>query len=129
MIKELTPVAVCSCCKGTGTDYSLKHHALVECLLCEGRGWIVTKACLGCGRPAFKFWPAHQIPLIQFCGLEECFTKLVKIHRPNKLAGFVRTGGYHPVAIIDAVKALTRRATHRHDDMEDLKDQLRACAL
>lgn len=62
----------------------MRHSKLTQCELCFGRGWVPQVACKGCGRPAFKFWPPKQYPLIQYCGLEDCFNKLVKLHLPKK---------------------------------------------
>ena len=39
--------------------------------------------CKGCGRPAIKAWPPGQVPIIRYCGLEECFKDLVTIHKTS----------------------------------------------
>jgi hypothetical protein len=33
--------------------------------------------------PAWKFWPKHQAPILQFCGQEACLNLLIHIHRPT----------------------------------------------
>jgi hypothetical protein len=78
-MKELIPLVTCPMCYGTGSDYSLLHHTLVQCNLCEGKKFVLLKACDGCGKPAKKAWPPKQEPFIWYCGLEECFNKLVTI--------------------------------------------------
>lgn len=116
MLIEIKPIAVCPMCKGTHLEYSIRHHKHVNCTLCNGRGWIPSVACKGCGRPAWKLWPVKQRPIIQFCGLEECFGKLVNIRVVNRkiIPAIVRvTSNIHVPGI--------PRANQRHGAMEDIK--------
>ena len=63
--------------------------------MCKGKGYVPRANCKGCGRPAIKAWPPGQVPIIRYCGLEECFKDLVMIH---KAGVSVSNGGYHPVS-------------------------------
>lgn len=85
-MKELSHIAVCPQCQGSRLMWSLKHHKLVECETCKplgpasrSVGWVPNSVCRGCGKPAYKFWPPNQIPIIKYCGMETCFNALVRV--------------------------------------------------
>lgn len=82
----ITEAVVCPMCGGAGQEYSASQAKLVDCTLCMGRRWVPEVACRGCGRPAYKFWPPKQIPIIRYCGLEDCLKHLVNMHLPKKPA-------------------------------------------
>lgn len=108
----LSEVVLCPMCKSTGHDYHLVHHKLLKCELCEGRGWIPTVSCRGCGRPAFKFWPPRQVPIVQYCGLEACLSAMVTLHstKPSLTKGMI-------VSVKDLIDdANKRRALHKTSD-------------
>jgi hypothetical protein len=83
-IVEIKPITGCPMCRGTRQDYSIKHHKLMVCTLCNGRGWVPIESCRGCGRPAFQWWPKAQSPIIRYCGFETCLSALIKIHPAEK---------------------------------------------
>src|SRR5271154_515697 len=103
---EIQPNSVCPACWGTGRDFSLRHHTQLVCDFCDGRGWVPLATCKSCGRPAWKFWPANQKPIVRFCGKEECFTNLVRIHKSSKP---VQLKGFIPVPVIDAINQANQR--------------------
>lgn len=92
----VTEAVSCPMCQGTGRDLDIKSGRMAKCELCQGKGWVPTEACKGCGKPAYKFWPPRQMPIIRYCGLEECLKHLVNIHLPAKAA---------IVAAVEALKA------------------------
>lgn len=111
MIFKTTPVAGCPMCQGTGQEYNTIHHMLLRCTLCEGRGWVPVMACRGCGKPAYKWWPRFQVPIIQYCGLETCFSVLIKLHisRPK---------------IADTKEFAIQKVQEHSDQMQKIRDQL-----
>lgn len=115
VIAKIYPLVTCPMCKGSARDLSLIHHVLVNCTLCNGKGWLPLVSCRGCGRPAFRWWPLNGPPLIQYCGLEVCFSRLVTIHRTDKSVG-------RP-AIVHAMEEINR-ANQRVDQMDELKRRL-----
>lgn len=121
MITFIEPIASCPQCRGTGVDYSIIHHALVGCALCWGRGYVPSVRCKSCGRPATKFWPPKQRPIIRYCGLESCLNNLVKLHKQPPTVG-----GYRPVPVIcQVVRNITEASSQeRRDQMEELKSRL-----
>lgn len=92
-IVEIKPITVCPMCRGTGQDYSIKHSKLMPCTLCEGRSWVPLESCKGCGRPAYKWWPKIQSPILRYCGLEACLANLVKLHPAEKRKSIVESNG------------------------------------
>lgn len=96
----VSEAVVCPMCSGHGTDYSVIQARMVVCTLCQGRRWVPVDACLGCGRPAYRYWPPRQLPIIRYCGLEDCLKHLVRIHLPSKPA---------IVAAAEKMKAFARR--------------------
>lgn len=63
--------------------------------------------CVGCGRPAFEFWPPNQMPIIRFCGTKECLGHLVEI--------------WHKIGI-ESDKAVYDRAFTRIQPRKELAD-------
>lgn len=127
-IIEIEPLIVCPFCRGTRQDYNIKHHKMMPCEWCSGRGYTSRYACKGCGRPANKYWPPKQWPIIRYCGLESCFSKLVKIH--GKTVGVRPSGPYHPgpgaFNIVRAAQEIDRANSRFNpkDEMEALKARL-----
>jgi hypothetical protein len=101
---------------GSGRDFSVKHHTQLVCDFCDGRGWVPLATCRGCGKPAFKFWPALERPILRFCGKEDCFTKLIKIHKWARpvLKGFV------PATIVVAGHEIDK-ANRRFDPKDEME--------
>lgn len=112
MLTTIGAISICPACKGTGQDYSVKHHRLVMCDLCEGRRWVPLESCRGCGRPAFRFWPPRQQPILRYCGREDCFNKLVVVHKPK-------------ITLVEAVKAVQDAAAKRVNELKEFKDQMK----
>lgn len=113
---ELDPIVLCPFCRGTKQDYSIKHKRLVTCTWCGGKGWCSPFVCKGCGKPANKFWPPRQMPIIRYCGMETCFSQLVKIH-PRPVPRLVQ--------VVDAID----KANRRRDPKEELEDMKRRLML
>ena len=79
----IVPIVVCPMCKGTGKDFSVKHHRQLWCDLCKGVGYVPRENCKGCGRPATTTWPPKREPIIRYCGLKACLEQLVMVHKPG----------------------------------------------
>jgi hypothetical protein len=122
MLSELAPLVDCPNCGGTGQAYSVLHHSLWLCEMCWGKRWLPAATCRGCGRPATKYWPPKQRPIIQYCGLESCFSALVVIHRPVGS----KPRGYRPSpGIVIAVQDIMKNNTPEHkNQMENLRQDL-----
>lgn len=48
----------------------------VKCLLCEGRGYVTDKVCLGCGRPSY-----YVKEKIFYCGRDKCHDSIVALNK------------------------------------------------
>jgi hypothetical protein len=116
MITAIKPIRMCPQCKGTGQDYNLRHRKLMACELCYGRGY-VSERCMGCGRPATKYWPPKQQPIIHYCGLETCFNALVTLRKSSKPV-IVRAAGF---TMVEEQLQEIDRANRRVSAMEELK--------
>ncbi len=118
MIKEVDPIMLCPNCGGTGQVYSNTHHTLVECDMCWGKCIIPAVSCRGCGRPATRWWPPLQRPIVRYCGLETCLNALVTLHKPVG-------GGIIPKGIVAVVKEITKaNSRERVNQMEELRQDL-----
>ena len=112
MIVELPHIAECPNCGGTGQEYSLQQATLIKCVVCNGKRYMPGVSCKGCGRPAIKFWPPHQRPIVLYCGLESCLAMLVVIHKSRVSP-----------AIVSAVQQIMGPAK-RIDAMEELRQDM-----
>lgn len=122
-VVDIEPVAPCPVCTGSGTDLDMKTKTFEVCRRCLGRGYVPLVKCLGCGRPAFVFWPAGQLPIIRFCGSNECLAHLIEVRQPNMgvQTGFIQRALslIKPTAGLVALKEeiLARyKANKRHGD-------------
>ena len=127
MISEIRPIVTCPMCQGTGRDYSINHHTFVWCDLCERRGWVPLESCMGCGKPAFRFWPRNQQPIVAYCDKEECLTHLVALHKPAAYGGTYKApvGEPHGLRLGECRLVQVINNMERHgEEMEKLKKDL-----